>query len=178
MNSVALAAIRAYQAEVDAGRTTVTVRASREGETTIGTIRLTDDRYDWLRTTAFYARTSINALVVAALTRAQAVQAEGTTALDADGRRRPAVRRRCGADTSPHDHGCRPPGRTRKGRMVLVVDDDRATARLIREVLELEGYPVRHAGSSAPSLDIAWQGTPAVILLDLTIPGVGIVGAC
>ncbi len=62
--------------------------------------------------------------------------------------------------------------------MVLVVDDDRATARLIREVLELEGYPVRHAGSSAASLDIARQETPAVILLDLTIPGVGIVGAC
>ena len=70
MNSVALAALSAYQAEVDAGRTTVTVRASREGETTIGTIRLADGRYDWLRTTAFYARTSITALVVGALTRA------------------------------------------------------------------------------------------------------------
>jgi len=71
MNSVAVEAISAYRAEVDAGRTTVTVRASREGETTIGTIRLDNDLYEWLRTTAFYAHTSISALIVSALVPAQ-----------------------------------------------------------------------------------------------------------
>ncbi len=43
------------------------------GELVKYNVRVGDDLHEWLRTTAFHARTSINALVVAALTRAHAV---------------------------------------------------------------------------------------------------------
>ncbi len=73
-----------YRAEVDAGRTTVKGRVSRNGEIAVYNIRLDDDSYEWLRRTAFEARTSINALVVAALARAHAAQTEGTGTPAAD----------------------------------------------------------------------------------------------
>jgi len=56
--------------------------------------------------------------------------------------------------------------------VVLVVDDDRATAGLIREVLEMEGYPVLHARAAAAGLDIARAETLAVILLDINMPDI------
>ncbi len=77
MTSVALAAITAYRAEVEGGHITRERLPRVGGETTVYSIQLDDDRYEWLRTTAFQARTSMNALVVAALTRAHAAQTEG-----------------------------------------------------------------------------------------------------
>jgi len=53
------------------------------GATAPYNVRLDDERYDWLRTTAFATRSSINALVVAALARAHADQAAGVAATDA-----------------------------------------------------------------------------------------------
>jgi len=67
MNSIVLAAVRAYRAEMEAGRTMLEGRGAGGGATTTYNVRLDDDRYEWLRTTAFDTRTSINALVVAAL---------------------------------------------------------------------------------------------------------------
>ncbi len=69
MNSVALAAVVAYRAEVEAGRS-----APERGDVVKYNVRVGDELHEWLRTTAFYARTSINALIVAALTRAHAAQ--------------------------------------------------------------------------------------------------------
>jgi len=77
MNSIAVEAAAAYRAEVDAGRATVKGRASRGGERRMYNVRLDDEIYEWLRTTAFYAHISISAVIVAALTRAHADQTEG-----------------------------------------------------------------------------------------------------
>ncbi len=77
MQSIAVEAITAYRVEWE------TSHAMREGLPREGgaavkyLLRLDDDLYEWLRTTAFHARTSINALIVAALTRAHAAQTEG-----------------------------------------------------------------------------------------------------
>ncbi len=84
MSSIAVEALTVYRAEVDAGRTTVQGWASRGGETTLGNVRVDNDLYEWLRTTAFYAHTSISAVIVAALAHAQADHTEGTVAADAD----------------------------------------------------------------------------------------------
>ncbi len=76
MNSIALAAVAAYRAEVEAGRIVPERGAPERGEAVKYNVRVGDEVHEWLRTTAFYARTSINALVVAALTRAHAAQVD------------------------------------------------------------------------------------------------------
>jgi len=83
MNSIVLAAVGAYRAEREAGRTTWEGRVTGGGATAPYNVRLDDERYEWLRTTAFATRSSINALVVAALARAQADHVEGAAAPDA-----------------------------------------------------------------------------------------------
>ncbi len=76
MNSIALAAVAAYRAEVEAARIAPERGAPERGAVVKYNVQVGDKLHEWLRTTAFYARTSINALVVAALTRAHAVQPE------------------------------------------------------------------------------------------------------
>lgn len=83
MNSIVLAAVRTYRVEREAGRTTWEGWVAEGGATAPYNVRLDDDRYEWLRTTAFDTRTSINALVVTALVRAHADHAEGAAATDA-----------------------------------------------------------------------------------------------
>jgi len=76
MNSIALAAVAAYRAEVEAARIAPERGAPERAEIVKYNVRVDDDLHAWLRTTAFYARTSINALAVAALARAHAATAE------------------------------------------------------------------------------------------------------
>ncbi len=83
MNRIVLAAVGAYRAEREAGRTMREGRVAGGGATAPSNVRLDAERYDWLRTTAFATRSSINALVVAALARAHADQAAGVAATDA-----------------------------------------------------------------------------------------------
>ncbi len=70
MNSIALAAVAASRAEVVAPEP----GAPERGTVVKYNVRVGDELHEWLRTTAFDARTSINALVVAALARAHAAQ--------------------------------------------------------------------------------------------------------
>ena len=86
MNSITVEAVRVSRVEMEASHTALPGRLSSVGggEAKVYSIRLDDDLYEELRTAVFYAHSSFNALVVAALTRAQDAQAEGTTALDAD----------------------------------------------------------------------------------------------
>lgn len=55
---------------------------------------------------------------------------------------------------------------------VLVVDDDANLRRMLRAVLEEEGYPVDEAPSAEAGLQAVTQGElPEVVLLDLVLPG-------
>ncbi len=86
MNSIALSAIVDYRAEVEGDRTSPPTRRSPSaGETTMYNLRVGDELYEWLRVTAFHARTSIKAQVVAALiqAQAQATHAEEAATTDA-----------------------------------------------------------------------------------------------
>jgi DNA-binding response OmpR family regulator len=58
----------------------------------------------------------------------------------------------------------------RGGLQVLVVEDDKATAAMIAEILLMQGYSVTSGvGPEAPTL--ARQTQPRVILLDINMPG-------
>ncbi len=76
----------AYRAEMEASHTAPPGRLSSVGggETMLYNIRLDNDLYEELRTAVFYAHSSFNALVIAALTRAQADHTDGAAAPDAD----------------------------------------------------------------------------------------------
>ena len=56
------------------------------------------------------------------------------------------------------------------GVLVLVVDDDAAIVELLEMALEDEGYHV-HATCGAAALQLAHDMQPAVILLDVNMPG-------
>jgi len=53
---------------------------------------------------------------------------------------------------------------------ILVVDDDAATAAMLREALEMDGYRVVQAVAGA-SLGVALTEQPRLILLDINMPG-------
>jgi len=56
---------------------------------------------------------------------------------------------------------------------ILVVEDDEATAKLIRLVLEYEGFEVRHAADGLEAkVFITSQWAPALVTLDLELPHV------
>ncbi len=58
----------------------------------------------------------------------------------------------------------------RRDRPVLVVDDDVEVRRLLRRMLEPEGYTVLEAENGRAALGHLRDGTPSVILLDLMMP--------
>jgi len=58
----------------------------------------------------------------------------------------------------------------RRDRPVLVVDDDVDLRRLLRRMLEPEGYTVMEAENGRVALDRLWDTTPGLILLDLMMP--------
>jgi two-component system nitrogen regulation response regulator NtrX len=54
---------------------------------------------------------------------------------------------------------------------VLIVDDEGNIRRMLRALLESEGYSVREAGTGEEGLEAARREPPEVVLLDLMLPG-------
>ncbi|MCA1599314.1 MAG: hypothetical protein LC769_09935 [Chloroflexi bacterium] len=69
MNSIVLEAIADYRVAVDAKEIVLSKDGSARDETIKYNVRVDDDLYEWLRSNAFYARLSINAIFVSALVR-------------------------------------------------------------------------------------------------------------
>jgi excisionase family DNA binding protein len=63
------------------------------------------------------------------------------------------------------------PGRG-NGPLVLVVDDDARLREFMRVSLESEGYKVREAESAELALEALEDQAPALVLLDVVMPGV------
>lgn len=55
---------------------------------------------------------------------------------------------------------------------ILVVDDNERTVRLLKECLERAGYKVIAACNGEAALDIVRDHAPAIIILDLKLPGI------
>ncbi len=68
-----------------------------------------------------------------------------------------------------------PPTRTeltRKGAMVLLVDDEDQLRRVMKDLLERQGYTVVEARDGAQALDEVDRHAPDIVILDLNLPGV------
>jgi two-component system cell cycle response regulator len=57
------------------------------------------------------------------------------------------------------------------GEPILVVDDNAASLKLARVLLEAEGYVVKTAGDAAEALAVLQEFQPRLILMDLQLPG-------
>jgi two-component system response regulator ResD len=65
-----------------------------------------------------------------------------------------------------------------KGRVVLVVDDDDMIRRLVRTVLEADDFEVVEANDGQTALALTVEARPAVIVLDIMMPGIDGVEVC
>ncbi len=64
-----------------------------------------------------------------------------------------------------------PAGRPGKGRCVLLVEDEDQLRRVMKDLLEREGYKVAEARDGAQALDEVDRSAPDLIMLDLNLPG-------
>ena len=67
---------------------------------------------------------------------------------------------------------------TPTGPLVLAVDDDAATLRVIEMLLERNGYAVRTAPTGEQALTAVRESTPAVLILDVNMPGMSGFDVC
>jgi two-component system response regulator ResD len=65
-----------------------------------------------------------------------------------------------------------------KGRVVLIVDDDDMIRRLVRTVLEADEFEVVEARDGESALRLATDAHPAVVVLDIMMPGLDGVEVC
>jgi putative two-component system response regulator len=112
-----------------------------------------------------FAWTLLAILVVAAIARWMRLMGEGkngaTPALATTPNRRPDA----GVARSPGS-----PGRER--RRILVVDDDPGLRLLLRTTLAADEFAVQEAASAEDAAEIARFWSPAVVILDIGLPGV------
>ena len=64
-----------------------------------------------------------------------------------------------------------PMARPGKGRCVLLVEDEDQLRRVMKDLLEREGYKVAEARDGAQALDEVDRSAPDLIMLDLNLPG-------
>jgi two-component system cell cycle response regulator DivK len=58
------------------------------------------------------------------------------------------------------------------GALILVVEDNERNAKLLRDVLEHRGYRVLLAGNGEDGVAFAREHLPALILMDIQLPGI------
>ncbi len=61
---------------------------------------------------------------------------------------------------------------------VLVVDDDVRILRMIRRILELEGYRVLTASDGEATINVFCEENPDLILLDIMLPRIDGYAVC
>jgi len=63
-------------------------------------------------------------------------------------------------------------------RCILVVDDDAVLRRVVRAVLEADGFNVIEASDGEQGLKLAAEARPRVVILDVMMPGLDGVEVC
>ncbi|MFQ5936380.1 MAG: response regulator [Acidiferrobacterales bacterium] len=59
------------------------------------------------------------------------------------------------------------------GVLILIVEDNPKNMRLIRDVLQFKGYQTLEADTGEAGIDVAKKEHPALILMDVQMPGMG-----
>ena len=57
------------------------------------------------------------------------------------------------------------------GKLILTVEDNPLNAKLLRDLLQSRGYEVAEATTAEAGLEIARERQPALILMDIHLPG-------
>ncbi len=68
--------------------------------------------------------------------------------------------------------GADPPARVRWPGMILVVDDEPKLCAVLQEFLHMQGFAVATAESGEVALESVAASAPAVVLLDVNLPGI------
>jgi two-component system cell cycle response regulator DivK len=55
--------------------------------------------------------------------------------------------------------------------LILIVEDNEKNLKLVRDVLQVKGYSTVEAGTAEDGLKIAREQKPALILMDIQLPG-------
>jgi two-component system, cell cycle response regulator DivK len=58
------------------------------------------------------------------------------------------------------------------GERVLIVEDNEKNMKLFRDVLEATGYDTIEASTGEEAVELALSNTPALILMDVQLPGI------
>ena len=56
--------------------------------------------------------------------------------------------------------------------LVLVVEDDDRSRKLVRDLLTVKGYEIIEAGTGEEGVDLAQKRGPSLILMDIRLPGI------
>ena len=57
------------------------------------------------------------------------------------------------------------------GELILIVEDNEKNRKLVRDVLQFKGYRTVEAETAEAGLSIARESHPALILMDIQLPG-------
>ena len=58
------------------------------------------------------------------------------------------------------------------GREILVVEDNEKNMKLFRDVLQATGYATLEAGTGEDAVELAFSHSPALVLMDVHLPGI------
>jgi len=57
------------------------------------------------------------------------------------------------------------------GKLILVIEDNEKNMKLMRDLLQYEGYEILEADTAEEGLRLAGEYLPALILMDIGLPG-------
>ena len=57
------------------------------------------------------------------------------------------------------------------GELILIIEDNEKNRKLVRDVLQFKGYRTQEAETAETGLSLARESRPALILMDIQLPG-------
>ena len=58
------------------------------------------------------------------------------------------------------------------GELILIIEDNEKNRKLVRDVLQVKGYRTIEAETAEEGLQLAAQQSPALVLMDIQLPGI------
>jgi two-component system cell cycle response regulator DivK len=58
------------------------------------------------------------------------------------------------------------------GELILIVEDNEKSRRLLRDILQANGYQTMESDTAEEGIQIAQKSLPALVLMDIQLPGI------